>query len=339
MSTAFADRCISLLEELGLNTGDDRLVITPLSGGVSSDIGLVELGSRKLCVKFALAQLKVEESWFADTQRNQAEYEWLKLASTIAPDSVPELLGHSAGASGFVMEYIDGPEVFLWKDTLLQGQVSKVEPQKVGAALGTIHNASAKSEVLAQFQNQADFNALRLEPYLLFTATRHSSLQPELYGLADMLESHEKVVVHGDISPKNIIFRRGHPVFLDAECATAGDPAFDVAFCLNHLILKALHLPAKRDLLLRCAEHLWSAYSDKVDWETAEELERRISCLLPALMLARVDGKSPVEYLDENERQCVRVISVPIIASPESSLAALIELIKTEMEDSESCPQ
>ena len=123
MSTAFADRCRSLLEELGLSPGDDRIVITPLRGGVSSDIGLVELGSRKLCVKFALAQLKVEESWFADTRRNQAEYEWLKLASSIAPDSVPELLGHSAGAGGFVMEYIDGPDVFLWKNALLQGQV------------------------------------------------------------------------------------------------------------------------------------------------------------------------------------------------------------------------
>lgn len=332
MSTSFSHRCRQLLDTLGISQGDDEMVITPLTGGVSSDIGLVELGSRKLCVKFALAQLKVEQSWFADTRRNQAEYEWLQLASSLAPDSVPELLGQSPEVGGFVMEYIQGPEVFLWKEALLKERVSEVEAREVGMSLGAIHSGSARQDILARFQNQADFHALRLEPYLLFTATRHPSLQPELHGLVDMLESHEKVVVHGDISPKNIIFRRGQPVYLDAECATAGDPSFDLAFCLNHLILKALHLPASREILLCCAERLWTAYRERVDWETPGELERRLCRLLPGLMLARVDGKSPVEYLDENERQMVRNLSVPLINRPESSLTVLIEKLKTKLE-------
>jgi hypothetical protein len=39
--------------------------------------------------------------------------------------------------------------------------------------------------------------------------------------------------------------------------------------------------------------------------------------LLPALFLARVDGKSPVEYLTrESEREAVRRCAVPLIASP-----------------------
>ena len=327
MSTAFTTRCRSLLEELGLVSGTEPLKVTPLAGGVSSDIGMVELDQRRLCVKFALPQLKVEEKWFANTRRNLAEYGWLQLVSAVEPGSVPELLGCSIEAGGFVMEFIEGDEVTLWKSSLLAGQVSRTEAAAAGGTLGTIHSATARPEVLNQFQNQQDFHALRLEPYLLFTATRHPSLGNRLNGLVEMLNTHERVVVHGDVSPKNIIFRKGVPIFLDAECATAGDPCFDIAFCLNHLILKALHLPRWREELFTCVAEFWSAYRQKVDWEEPAELEQRVCRLLPAFMLARVDGKSPVEYLDGEEQQKVRKISIPLIEKPERSVTEFIRAI------------
>ncbi len=337
MSTTFATRCRNLLEELGLGTGNGSPKITPLAGGVSSDIGLVELGPRKLCVKFALAQLKVEEQWFANPRRNLAEYEWLKHASKVAPDSVPELLGRSDEAGGFIMEFIDGDDVYLWKTALLAGRVSRDEARVTGATLARIHGGSARTEILAQFQNQQDFHALRLEPYLLFTTTRHPDLASEMKWLVDMLNTNEQVVIHGDVSPKNIIFRDGIPLFLDAECATAGDPAFDVAFCLNHLILKALHLRSSRNTLFSCVEDFWSAYRDYIDWEARDELERRVCRLLPAFMLARVDGKSPVEYLSLEEQRLVRTVSVPLIRGPESSLARMVQTISKTLENDESC--
>lgn len=330
MSTTFATRCKNLLEELGLVSGNGLLKITPLAGGVSSDIGLVELGSRKLCVKFALSQLKVEEQWFANPRRNLAEYQWLQYASTVAPESVPELLGRSEEAGGFVMEFIDGEDVYLWKSALLEGQVNRDEARVTGVALGRIHSGSADSETLAQFQNQQDFHALRLEPYLLFTGTRHPDLASEMKGLVDMLRANEVVVIHGDVSPKNIIFRHGVPLFLDAECATAGDPAFDLAFCLNHLFLKALHLKSSRETLLLSVEDFWSAYRGLVDWEEQNELEMRVCRLLPAFMLARVDGKSPVEYLSADEQKLVRAVSVPLIKRPATSLAEIIKTLHTK---------
>ena len=333
MSTTFAARCRKLFKELGLGLGNGTLNITPLTGGVSSDIGLVEIGPRKLCVKFALAQLKVEEQWFANPRRNLAEYEWLKYASTVAPDSVPELLGRSDQAGGFVMEFIDGDDVYLWKNALLEGRVRREEAQKTGSTLARIHSGSSSTDTLAQFQNQKDFHALRLEPYLLFTITRHPDLASELKGLVEMLNTNELVVVHGDVSPKNIIFRRGVPMFLDAECATAGDPAFDAAFCLNHLVLKALHLGSLRKTLITAAEEFWSAYRDYVDWEAQDEIEKRVCRLLPAFMLARVDGKSPVEYLSADEQRVVRTASRPLIKFPESSVARTIHTIYAKFEN------
>ena len=333
MSTAFERRCKDLVAELGLGSAAEDYQVIPLSGGVSSEIAAVDLGDRKICVKFALEQLKVAEQWFANIERGMAEYGWLRFAATIVPEAVPELLGCSRKANGFAMEFIEGEDTYLWKETLLAGKVKEREAISVGTALGKIHQASAREEVLTQFQNQSDFHSLRLEPYLLFTGSHHPQLAGDLNGLVTMLTDHEKVLVHGDVSPKNIIFRKDYPVFLDAECATAGDPAFDLAFCLNHLVLKAIHLRYLRRALLSSVNAFWSGYREQVVWEQADALEQRVCRLLPALMLARVDGKSPVEYLNEKEQQHTRSVSIPLITAPVSSLTDFTNIINTYLEE------
>ncbi len=48
------------------------------------------------------------------------------------------------------------------------------------------------------------------------------------------------------------------------------------------------------------------------------------AALLPALLLARVDGKSPVEYLrDETGREAVRRFAGPLIVSPPHELGEI----------------
>ncbi|MCC7272734.1 MAG: aminoglycoside phosphotransferase family protein, partial [Alphaproteobacteria bacterium] len=114
------------------------------------------------------------------------------------------------------------------------------------------------------------------------------------------------------------------PIFLDAECAWYGDPAFDLAFCLNHLLLKCLWTPVATPGFLAAFDALAAAYLPGVNWESAEALERRVAALLPALLLARIDGKSPVEYItDESTRDVVRHIAVPLIAEAPPSLPSV----------------
>lgn len=320
----FQNRCRRLLEELGLAGPGETVRVTPLTGGVASDIALVETASRRLCVKFALPRLKVVEDWQAPVHRNLAEYRWLDAASRIVPGTVPVLFGHSAHEGGFAMEYVAGPNVRLWKTSLLQGAPDLGEATAVGALLGRIHAISARPGFdRAPFHNRDDFRALRLEPYLAHTATRHPALAGRLTDLVAQLYGTDGVLIHGDVSPKNILFRGTQPIFLDAECATMGDASFDIAFCLNHLILKALHLPASRKGLLAAVGRLWGAYVPHLDREEPDALEARVSALIPALMLARVDGKSPVEYLSEAERQLVREAACPLIAEP---VARLVDL-------------
>ncbi len=332
-SAAFEERCRRLLGDLGLVRPGDAVTVRPLAGGVASDIAAVDVAGRRVCVKFALERLKVREEWRAPVHRNRAEYEWLRFAGRVAPSCVPELYGRSERENGFAMEFLDGPGIVLWKARLLDGHPDQGEASAVGEVLGRIHAASTATDFDASpFHNRDDFRALRLEPYLLFTATRHPALGERLAGLAEALYSAELALVHGDVSPKNILLRKGSPILLDAECAGMGDPCFDVAFCLNHLVLKAVHLPATRASLLGAARAFWTSYAAHVSWEEPKQLDARAAALLPALMLARVDGKSLVEYLDPDEQDIVRRLAVPLIAEPALSLDALLTRLRAGLE-------
>lgn len=324
MDDEFQHRCAALLKDLGLCEASGITGMTRLTGGVASDIAAVTFDDRAACLKFALSKLAVAEDWFAPVHRSRAEYAWLTVAGRAVPGSAPALLGYSDALQGFAMEYVTGPGVHLWKTALLDGAPDRGEAAGVGDVLGRIHAAStAPGFDAAAFDNADDFDALRLEPYLRFTATRHPDLAARLVAMADALKAGRVALVHGDVSPKNILVRGGGPMILDAECATMGDPAFDVAFCLNHLILKSFHMPGRADALLAMTGDFWTAYAPHVTWEGGAAIEARVAALLPMLMLARIDGKSPVEYLNAPTRDLVRTAAIGLIERPAGSLADL----------------
>ena len=338
MTGTFTQRCKALIVELGLGQADDVIGVTPLTGGVASDIAMVELPNRKICVKFALAKLKVAADWHAPVHRNAAEYAWLKVAAELRPSSAVRLFGRSQAQHGFAMEFLNGEDVYLWKTALLEEADDRGEAAEVADMIGRIHAASAQAAFdTSQFQNRDDFYALRIEPYLTYTASIHPDLGPQLNELATTLYESQQVLVHGDVSSKNILFRDNGPIVLDAECATMGDASFDPSFCLNHLVLKAAHLHRSRSRLLDGVGHFWRAYAPHVHWEPASELESRICRLLPMLMLARIDGKSPVEYLDEHTRANVRKTAIGLIRDPSQNLDDFVARLAKDLEDRNDC--
>ncbi|MEU0167832.1 phosphotransferase [Streptomyces iakyrus] len=306
---------------------------TPLAGGVSSDLWRVDLPGRSLCVKRALARLKVAADWQAPVSRNAYEWAWMRFASRHRPDSVPGLLAHDPGAGLFAMEYLPPGRYPIWKAQLLGGEVRVTTAAAVGELLGALHAASAgDTDLAADFATDDNFHALRIEPYLLATAAAHPSLADTVRGLADRTATTHAALVHGDVSPKNILVGPSGPVLLDAECAWYGDPAFDVAFCVNHLLLKSLVVPGRRGELLRSARALAEAYARCVDWEPRAAVEERAATLLPALLLARVDGKSPVEYLtDDRHRLFVRTAATALLRAPIPTMSDVVDLWETAL--------
>jgi aminoglycoside phosphotransferase (APT) family kinase protein len=157
-------------------------------------------------------------------------------------------------------------------------------------------------------------------------------MAPALLHLSRRTAATRLALVHGDVSPKNILVGPDGPVFLDAECAWWGDPAFDLAFVLNHLLLKCLWTPTSRDGFLACCAALARTYLDGVTWEPAAALEARAAALLPGLFLARIDGKSPVEYVtDETGRNRVRRVARALLAAPPAVLDDVAEAWREEL--------
>ncbi|HVI99496.1 MAG TPA: aminoglycoside phosphotransferase family protein [Sphingomonas sp.] len=319
------DDIVASLADIGIAAARIR-AIEPLSGGVSSDVFRVDLDDRALCVKFAIERLRVARDWQAPVRRSAAEYGWLEKVGAWFPGWGPQVIGYDAARYGMAMAYLPPETHPNWKAELLSGHVDRAVAAQVGARLVAIHARSATEPSLAGvFANQDDFAALRIDPYLRFTAARHPELAQHIHALADALASASVALVHGDVSPKNILCGPAGPVFIDAECATWGDPAFDAAFVLNHLVIKALVLSRGTAASARA---LWEAYRHGVDWEPADTIETRIAALLPALMLARVDGKSPLEYLTGETAQLVRDRASVLLTRQPTTVGAILTNIE-----------
>jgi len=308
------------LEKLGLARGGDPVRLTPLSGGVSSDICKVEAGGRVFVVKRALAKLRVMDDWRAPTSRNRHEADWLEVAGRIVPGAAPRVLARDADGGLFAMEYFDPQSFPVWKERLREGDVDITFAAAVGRSIARIHaETAADTTVARRFATGVIFHAIRLEPYFEAAARRHPAVAAPLLELSSLTLATNLALVHGDVSPKNILVGRNGPIILDAECAWFGDPAFDLAFCLNHLLLKTLWNRPAAPGLLDAFDGLAGAYLEGVVWEPRGQLEARAARLLAGLLLARVDGKSPVEYLGASEQEFVRRAALPMIASPVGS--------------------
>jgi aminoglycoside phosphotransferase (APT) family kinase protein len=310
------------LQEEGL--AGEECVATPLGGGVSSDVWLVEAGGRSIVVKRSVAKLRVQADWFSDPARLRYEFLYLQTVGNILPQAVPRVLSRSPDAPFLAMEFL-GAGFENWKTLLLAGRCEKEDARRAGATLGCIHAATRmQADVRERFDTMEYFSQLRLEAYLRTTADRHpGAVGDAINQEVARLTGHAECLVHGDFSPKNMLTSRERLVILDCETACFGDPAFDLAFLLNHLCLKALyHAPVDHGLG-GLVEATLQAYRE-ADPAHATVVENRTAILLPMLQLARVDGKSPVEYLNPSQQQRLRELACAAILRQENDLSAVL---------------
>lgn len=293
--------------------------LTPLTGGVSSEIYRIDDGDKVLVVKRPLEKLRVAADWRADPSRNRYEQAYLRYVQEICPGSVPRLL--FSGDGFFGMEFLDGFRN--WKTELLEGSFDPRIAGRAGHLLGTIHAASwGDPRVAESFDSMHLFTELRVDPYLRATANKHPNLAGFILAEAARLEKNRQCLIHGDYSPKNMLHRDGRLVILDCEVACHGDPAFDLAFLLNHLLLKGLYhapTPTAAPDLFAAAQTTYA----RALGANAPSVMEAAARLLPMLLLARVDGKSPVEYLPDHKRQTVRTFATARILDTPRSLETL----------------
>jgi aminoglycoside phosphotransferase (APT) family kinase protein len=256
-----------------------------LSGGVSGDVVLTDDGHVR---KQFLPRLKVPMEWRSDPRRVFREIDSLKAwARIVGPDAVPQVLSVEPESFAYTMTYAEGAS---WKDLLLAGDVRRSLAHELGRRLALVHRRP-DAEARRALAGAGYFHELRVEPYYETVQRRY----PELPVRADF---GSETLVHGDYSPKNVLVHAGGIWVLDHEVAHWGDPVFDLAFMLNHLLIKAFIFSDARYRDL--ARTFLDAYGPD------PRLEARTMSHVAVLMLARVDGKSPLAYLTEEQRRRIR---------------------------------
>lgn len=306
------------LTAAGLLTDHDDVTITVLPGGVSGRTVMVTWSDGRACVfKQALPKLRVAVDWFSDPIRIHREALGLRWLAPLAPaGSVPALVFEDLHEHVLGMQAVPRPHEN-WKTLLLAGHLDDDHVRQFGQWLGTVHRHSwlQRSELAPAFDDRSFFDSLRVEPYYQYTATRVPAAAAFLKDLIARTQARRLALVHGDYSPKNVLVHGGQLVILDYEVIHWGDPAFDVGFGLTHLLSKAHHLRDRRTDFRRAASHFFRIYRESLgDVPWARDVEPHAVRHALACLLARGQGRSPLEYLDPAARDRQRDAVLPVIS-------------------------
>jgi 5-methylthioribose kinase len=273
-------------------------------------------------VKRALGQLRVEQLWLADPGRIDTEGRALQLAGRLAPGAVPRV--HDLHAGYLVIER--APRSWrTWKDELLVGEVRAEIAEHLGRLLGTWQRATAHDGwTRLQFGDRTAFTQLRVDPFHRVVAARHPELRDEVERTVEVMDAAEVCLVHGDYTPKNVMVPPAGEAsdalwVIDWEVAHVGDPTFDPAWTIGHLLLKTMHRPDAASDYASAARSFLAALEAELAGAVVldpAQLIRQTACLL----LARVDGTSPAGYLDDHAAARTRELGRRLLTDPPSAV-------------------
>ncbi len=299
------------LRQTGRVPVDRAIEARAMGWGVSNVVLRIDVaGEPPLVLKQAREKLRTKALWLSRLDRIWNERDAMELLGTVLPaGTVPRVLFADEENYLFAMTCAPDDSV-VWKESLLAGQVDLGVARLAGQTLGAIHAATRDHPSLAgRLRDTTVFDELRIDPFYRTIARAHPEIAPQIEHLiASMGRTAHRHLVLADFSPKNILVHSQGLTLVDFETAHAGDPAYDVGFFLSHIALKGYRRVAGSDPYEALMNEFLAAYRSNADTAPTdiEDMTQPASVHMAACMLARVDGKSPVDYLDEEERQSVR---------------------------------
>jgi 5-methylthioribose kinase len=318
---------------------DEAIGVKVLAGGVSNKtVWVGRENGEEWVLKQALPKLRVKVDWFSDPSRIAREAEGLRWLNQVIPEKTTPFLFEDRSQYLMAMQAVPQPNRTLKEDLLTEGFDPKgfirefERKHEFSSILAMIHlrGYEQRQETSNRFADRSFFESLRLEPYYLYTAAQVPEAAEFLKRLVDETRSRLLTVVHGDFSPKNVLVRgdTGRLVLLDHEVIHFGDPAFDLGFVITHLLSKANHRSDELNGsgLVMMAGGIWGTYRSilkDVPW--IKDLQQHVVYHTLACLLARVAGRSPLEYLTEEQRQKQRNAALLLMAEPPRRVHDLCE--------------
>jgi 5-methylthioribose kinase len=319
---------IGYLRETGRISPVETPNIQNLAGGVSNKTLLITRATgESWVIKQALSKLRVQSNWFSNPARIQVEANGLRHLPRVTPEgTITPLIFEDDTQSLLAMAAVPQPHQN-WKERLLDGQIEPHCFRQFAEIIGSIHRESTRfgPEFSLLFATKEYFRTLRLEPYYERTARVVPEAASFLKKLVRSTLRRSDALVHGDASPKNVLIHNDRLILLDHEVLHFGDPAFDIGFSLTHFLSKALHLPNHRREFEAAARLFWNVYCKRVNdmpWFT--DLVARAPKHTLASLLARVCGRSPLEYLGPQECLIQKKAVIDMIVEDYSSLDDVI---------------
>lgn len=321
----------------------EKIEIRELSGGVSNVVLLVtRTNGDDFVLKQARERLNVADPWFCGVERIWREIDTLRICDELIQSralvalfsiEVPRLLFEDRDNFLYAMSAAPSDHL-VWKSELLAGVARRDVASSCGTLLGALHGRSWHDESISvELQDRQFFEELRIDPYYRQVARVHESLRPSIEQLIDSVWSERHCLVHGDFSPKNILVCGDRLTLIDFEVGHYGDPAFDLGFFISHLMLKAFFHAPRDDSYLDLVDSFWSSYYTEVEQvaraEQVASLIQRAILNFAGCALARLDGKSRIEYLeDPYRREAVRSLCRTLFADRPSHWSAVRQLAK-----------
>ncbi|WP_396667599.1 phosphotransferase family protein [Microbacterium sp. R86528] len=284
-----------------------------LGGGVSNVVLAIDDGSQQLVLKQARGKLQVAEDWYAPRERVLREAEGLRVLANIDAAAAPEVIDVDPDA--LTLTIVRAPHDWTdWKERLLVGDVDRDVAERLGHSLRHMQIETTGGRGLSDelIGDTETFDVLRVEPYHRTAAQRNPEFASDILAVAERMSATRECLVHGDFSPKNFLVGPEGSWVIDFEVAHLGDPTFDPAFLASHLTMKAIHAPQWQDRYVLAAAAFFDAYDADSFGIDVTHLSQQIGCLL----LARVDGKSPAEYLDAAQRRRTHRLGTLLLTHP-----------------------
>lgn len=335
------DNVIDFLRRSGRLAAGDSATACELAWGVSNIVLRVEsAGSGDLVIKQSRERLRTQADWFSRLDRIWREADVMRCLGPLLPaGAVPAILFEDRDNYLFAMEAIASDHL-IWKAELLEGRLHPEVAAHMGDYLAAMHRETfGSAELRERFGDRQVFFELRVEPFYLRLAQSHPSLREHLDQLVAEMDATAVCLVHADFSPKNILIAGDRFVLVDYETGHFGDSAFDLGFFLSHLLLKTVLHATRRGEFLAIARVFWQRYCEGISPLQREsamsrsDLDRRTIGHLAGCMLARIDGTSPVDYLDDDQQQFVRGFASALFRSPPNSVDEAFERLDGELRD------